>query len=151
MIFNVISKCLLVLSYIAVINATNIESETEQPTKLLGGIISKPESCGFKASSTSIVKIHYRSRIWGKEEHFENTYLRQIPLEYKLGSGKLLKGIENGVHGMCTGEIRRLVIPADQAYGELGIPNLVPSNTAIVVDVEMLNNEHGIVEVLGFG
>ncbi|CAO3663058.1 unnamed protein product [Rhizopus stolonifer] len=106
---------------------------------MIVGVISKPESCGFKASSTSIVKIHYRSRVWGKEEYFESTYLRQIPLEYKLGSGKLLKGIENGVHGMCTGEIRRLVIPADQAYGELGIPNLVPSNTAIVVDVEMIS------------
>ncbi|KAI9280024.1 FK506-binding protein 2A [Sporodiniella umbellata] len=102
------------------------------------GVISRPDKCGYKASSTSHVKMHYRSRVWGTDEYFENTYLKNEPLDYKLGNGNLLKGIEDGVHGMCTGEIRRLVIPGDQAYGERGIPNLVPANSAIVVDVEMV-------------
>ncbi|KAG1512902.1 hypothetical protein G6F53_004832 [Rhizopus delemar] len=101
--------------------------------------INKPEKCGLKASSSSTVRIHYRSRVWGQEEYFESTYIREAPLEVKLGNGNLLKGIEDGIHGMCTGEIRRLLIPPNQAYGAIGIPNLVPPNTAIVVDVEMVN------------
>ncbi|KAI8984100.1 hypothetical protein BDF20DRAFT_365575 [Mycotypha africana] len=39
---------------------------------------------------------------------------------------------------MCEGEIRRLLIPADLAYGQLGLPNSVPGNTAVVYEVEML-------------
>jgi FK506-binding protein 2 len=51
--------------------------------------------------------------------------------------------LEQGIHGMCAGEIRRLLIPADlgkqsqpvynfhsltiiTAYGQMGLPNLVP-------------------------
>ncbi|KAG0738398.1 hypothetical protein G6F57_012073 [Rhizopus arrhizus] len=136
---HVICKLLLTLSFITTIYASKSESKINQPTKLFGGTISKPEKCGLKASSSSTVRIHYRSRVWGQEEYFESTYIRKAPLEVKLGNGNLLKGIEDGIHGMCTGEIRRLLIPPNQAYGAIGIPNLVPPNTAIVVDVEMVD------------
>ncbi|EIE82004.1 FK506-binding protein 2A [Rhizopus delemar RA 99-880] len=128
MFSHVICKFLLTLSFITIIYAAKSEST-----------INKPEKCGLKASSSSTVRIHYRSRVWGQEEYFESTYIREAPLEVKLGNGNLLKGIEDGIHGMCTGEIRRLLIPPNQAYGAIGIPNLVPPNTAIVVDVEMVN------------
>ncbi|KAG1136510.1 hypothetical protein G6F37_011939 [Rhizopus arrhizus] len=136
---HVICKLLLTLSFITTIYTSKSESKINQPTKLFGGTISKPEKCGLKASSSSTVRIHYRSRVWGQEEYFESTYIREGPLEVKLGNGNLLKGIEDGIHGMCTGEIRRLLIPPNQAYGAIGIPNLVPPNTAIVVDVEMVD------------
>ncbi|CAO3695229.1 unnamed protein product [Rhizopus stolonifer] len=137
MLPKLIQKYVLFLSFVAIVHA-NTESELEQPTKLLGGILSKPDKCGFKASSTSNIKIHYRARAWGNEDFFENTYMRDSPLQLTLGKSKLIEGIQEGVDGMCTGEIRRLLIPSYKAYGELGIPNLVPPNTAIVVDIEMV-------------
>lgn len=109
--------------------------------------MSKPDKCGFKASSTSNIKIHYRARAWGNEDFFENTYMRDSPLQLTLGKSKLIEGIQEGVDGMCTGEIRRLLIPSykgkcissqinilsnllNSAYGELGIPNLVPRKSS---------------------
>ncbi|KAG1049425.1 hypothetical protein G6F46_007324 [Rhizopus delemar] len=133
-------KCLLLLLLVVSVCLANKESEMEQPTKLLGGVLHKPEKCGFKADTSSTVKLHYRARAWGQDTFFENTYQREAPLEFKLGKRKLVKekGMEDGIDGMCAGEVRRLLIPANQAYGELGLSNLVPPNTAIVVDVEMV-------------
>ncbi|KAI8094816.1 hypothetical protein BDF21DRAFT_395216 [Thamnidium elegans] len=116
------------------------ETNMEQPTKLLGGILSKPENCGYKVSSNSEITVHYRARVWGEGEYYENTYLDNgTPLKFKLGRDKIMKGLEQGIHGMCTGEVRRLIIPADLAYGEFGLPNLVPENTAVIYEVEVTN------------
>ncbi|KAI9264749.1 hypothetical protein BY458DRAFT_458121 [Sporodiniella umbellata] len=132
-----IQKAAIFLTLYAAVLA-NKESELEQPQTLLGGVLKKPEKCGFKASASSDIKVHYRARAWGQEEFYENTYLREKPLEVTLGKGKLIKGIEEGIDGMCTGEVRRLLIPSYKAYGDLGIPNFVPPNTAVVVEVEVV-------------
>ncbi|KAG1156832.1 hypothetical protein G6F37_007246 [Rhizopus arrhizus] len=134
----ILYKCLLLLSLVVTVCLANKEAEMEQPTKLLGGVLHKPEKCGFKASTSSTVRLHYRARAWGQDTFFENTYQREAPIEFKLGKRKLVKGIEDGIDGMCAGEVRRLLIPANQAYGDLGLSNLVPPNSAIVVDVEMV-------------
>ncbi|KAG0942794.1 hypothetical protein G6F57_003827 [Rhizopus arrhizus] len=134
----ILYKCLLLLSLVITVCLANKEAEMEQPTKLLGGVLHKPEKCGFKASTSSTVRLHYRARAWGQDTFFENTYQREAPIEFKLGKRKLVKGIEDGIDGMCAGEVRRLLIPAHQAYGDLGLSNLVPPNSAIVVDVEMV-------------
>ncbi|ORE01580.1 FKBP-like protein [Rhizopus microsporus var. microsporus] len=138
MLPSILYKLLILSITVVVVCASKSESELEQPTKLLGGTLKKPEKCKAKSATNSNVKIHYRARAWGQKEFFENTYLRHKPIDVQLGKNKIIKGIEDGVHGMCAGEIRRLLIPAYLAYGEFGIPNLVPPNTAIVADVEMI-------------
>ncbi|CAO3650307.1 unnamed protein product [Mucor fragilis] len=121
MIYKLISLFALICVVVA-----NTESELEQPTKLLGGIIRSSSNCKQKVSGNSKIKLHYRARVWGSEEFYESTYLSEKPHSYKLGRDKLMKGLEQGIHGMCSGEIRRLLIPADLAYGQMGLPNLVP-------------------------
>ncbi|CAO0790588.1 unnamed protein product [Mucor circinelloides] len=133
MIYKLISLFALICLVMA-----NTESELEQPTKLLGGIIRSSTNCKQKVSGNSKVKLHYRARVWGSEEFYESTYLSEKPHSYKLGRDKLMKGLEQGILGMCNGEIRRLLIPADLAYGQMGLPNLVPGNTAVIYEVEML-------------
>ncbi|KAI8059435.1 uncharacterized protein B0P05DRAFT_558686 [Gilbertella persicaria] len=117
--------------------ANNAEAELEQPTKLLGGVLRRPEKCKQKVGSNARVKLHYRARAWGNEEFYENTFSEQ-PVQFKLGRDKIMKGLEQGIDGMCVGEIRRLLIPSDLAYGATGLPNLVPANTAVIYEVEML-------------
>ncbi|OBZ88058.1 hypothetical protein A0J61_03891 [Choanephora cucurbitarum] len=117
--------------------AKNTEEGLEQPTKLLGGIIRQSESCKQKVINNARVKLHYRARAWGNEEFFENTYLDK-PMEYKIGRDKIMKGLEQGIDGMCVGEVRRLLVPADLAYGSTGLPNIVPPNTAVIYEVEVL-------------
>eukprot|EP00047_Mylnosiga_fluctuans_P009954 m.13873 g.13873 ORF g.13873 m.13873 type:complete len:109 (-) comp2877_c0_seq2:112-438(-) len=42
---------------------------------------------------------------------------------------------------MCIGEIRKLVVPADLAYGDRGAPPKIPSGATLVFEVELLNIE----------
>lgn len=39
------------------------------------------------------------------------------PLEFKVGSGQVIKGFDTGVTGMSVGEKKTVHIPSDEAYG----------------------------------
>lgn len=61
------------------------------------------------------IKVHYT----GKMEDgsiFDSSENRE-PLEFTVGSGMLIKGFDDGVVGMNTGETKTINIPAEEAYG----------------------------------
>ncbi|KAI8394340.1 uncharacterized protein BYT42DRAFT_554268 [Radiomyces spectabilis] len=126
-----------VLLCIALVSSSLQQSAPEPPTKLMGGVLHKPSKCSSTVSTNTKVKLHYTARLWGSEKVFENTYGGE-PVQYHLGRDKIMKGLEDGIQGMCVGEVRRLLIPAELAFGDFGIPGQVPANTAVIYDVECL-------------
>ncbi len=44
----------------------------------------------------------------------------QVPFEFEVGAGKVIAGLERTVHGMRTGEARRVFVPSALAYGSAG-------------------------------
>ena len=70
---------------------------------------------------------------------FDSSSDRGRPLAFRLGAGTVVRGGEQGVEGMKVGGTRTLVVPADLAYGARGDGGLVPPNTALVFDVELLD------------
>ena len=70
---------------------------------------------------------------------FDSSADRGAPLAFRLGAGTVIRGGEQGVEGMKIGGTRTLIIPADLAYGAPGDGGLVPPNTALVFDVELLD------------
>lgn len=69
---------------------------------------------------------------------FDSNQDPEAPLFFVLGSGSLIPGWELGLVGMHAGGVRRLVIPPDLAYGETGAGNVIPPNSALVFEVELL-------------
>ena len=53
------------------------------------------------------------------------------PIQFVVGSGRLIRGFEQGVLGMRIGGIRRVTIPPDLAYGATGSGSIPPNATII--------------------
>lgn len=63
----------------------------------------------------SRVKIYYSCRL--KDGRVYETNTGGAPLEFTVGKGKVIKGMENAVTGMRTGETKTVVIKPAEGYG----------------------------------
>lgn len=51
------------------------------------------------------------------------SYSRNATYDTYLGQGDLIKGMDEGLLGMCVGERRLIIVPPFLAYGENGYGN----------------------------
>ncbi len=62
------------------------------------------------------VKIHYTGTL--DDGSIFDTSVEREPLEFKVGSGQVIPGFDEGVKGMEPGQHKTIEIPAKKAYGE---------------------------------
>uniref|UniRef100_A0A670ZNR4 peptidylprolyl isomerase n=1 Tax=Pseudonaja textilis TaxID=8673 RepID=A0A670ZNR4_PSETE len=68
---------------------------------------------------------------------FDSNVNKEKLLRLKLGSGKIIKGWEEGMLGLKKGSKRFLVIPPALAYGSQGVANRVPPDSTLAFEVEV--------------
>ncbi len=99
---------------------------------------------GEGATGGHVVKVHYTGWLYDatapqkKGEKFDSSVDRGTPFTFPLGSGRVIKGWDQGVVGMKIGGQRTLIIPAHLAYGSRGAGDSIPPNAVLVFDVELL-------------
>ena len=62
------------------------------------------------------VKVHYVGKLENGDE-FDNSYKREQPIEFEPGTGRMIKGFDEGVVGMSVGEKKTLTLLPEEAYG----------------------------------
>jgi FKBP-type peptidyl-prolyl cis-trans isomerase FkpA len=107
-------------------------------TDLVAGI-------GDEALPGMNVIVHYTGWLYDpaakdqRGREFDSSRDRGQPLSFPLGSGRVIRGWEQGLPGMRVGGSRRLVIPPSLAYGARGAGNgAIPPNATLIFDVELL-------------
>lgn len=63
------------------------------------------------------------------------------PLTFTLGASQVIKGWDKGLLGMCVGEMRKLIIPPELAYGDNAVGK-IPKNSILTFEVELVKIEN---------
>jgi FKBP-type peptidyl-prolyl cis-trans isomerase len=105
----------------------------EEPLKKTDVVVGK----GPEAKAGDVVSVHYVGTLLDGKE-FDASRKHGKPFDFPLGQGQVIKGWDEGVAGMKPGGKRRLVIPPSKAYGARGAPPVIPPNSTLLFEVELL-------------
>lgn len=95
------------------------------------------EGTGPSPQKGQVVKVHYTGWLENGTK-FDSSVDRGQPFEFTIGVGQVIKGWDEGVSTMKVGGKRKLTIPADLAYGSRGAGAVIPPNSPLIFDVELL-------------
>ncbi|MGI5828376.1 MAG: FKBP-type peptidyl-prolyl cis-trans isomerase [Patescibacteria group bacterium] len=129
-----------------------LKSDTQPQPKRTSNVTNFPQSVdtlqfqdqivgnGDEAVSGKTVTVHYTGMLTNGQK-FDSSLDRGQPFVFPLGAGQVIAGWDQGVVGMKVGGKRRLLIPADLAYGDQGVPGAIPPGATLVFDIELLKVE----------
>jgi FKBP-type peptidyl-prolyl cis-trans isomerase FkpA len=111
------------------------QSATE---KLASGVVIEHTTSGQGAQPTaaSTVQVHYRGTLADGKE-FDSSYKRGQPTTFPLN--RVIPCWTEGLQHMKVGGKAKLTCPANTAYGAQGIPGVIPGNSTLTFEVELLN------------
>ena len=105
--------------------------------------VDRVKGTGTPASPRRCLFVHYTGWLTNgtKFDSSRDTMpngVKRDPLSFPQGSRKVIPGWDLGFEGMRVGEQRRLFIPHQLAYGETGIPSIIPPRATLIFDVELM-------------
>lgn len=98
------------------------------------------EGSGEEVQAGATVTVHYTGAVAATGTVFQSSKDFGRPITF--GLDQVIKGWTDGVPGMKVGGIRRLVIPAEQAYGSRPpYGSGIPADAPLVFDIELVGIE----------
>ena len=138
---------LVTLALFGALNLTSCRCSTSTTTSAPAGTTSEVEGVkieilragtGAEATDGREVSVHYTGTLEDGTK-FDSSVDRNMPFNFILGAGMVIKGWDIGVKGMKVGEKRNLTIPPELAYGDRAIGNVIPANSTLFFEVELLD------------
>jgi FKBP-type peptidyl-prolyl cis-trans isomerase len=93
---------------------------------------------GTEATAGKTVTVHYVGTLTSGSK-FDSSRDRNEGFTFRLGAGEVIEGWDKGVAGMKVGGVRKLTIPPEMGYGPRGYPPVIPGNSTLLFEVELLD------------
>lgn len=94
------------------------------------------EGTGPAATKGALLICHYTGTLEDGSV-FDSSYNHGRPFQFVIGSGRVIKGWDQGLLGMKAGGRRKLFVPSYLGYGEREKPT-IPAHSNLLFEVEML-------------
>ena len=95
------------------------------------------EGTGRKPNTGETVVVHYTGWLTDGKK-FDSSVDRDKPFMFVLGQGMVIPGWDEGVSKMRVGDKFQLIIPPELGYGKRGAGNIIPPDSTLIFDVELL-------------
>lgn len=118
------------------INSTTTMTTETSATKLT--IEDQVIGTGVEAKAGDSVTVHYVGSLLNGTIFDASKNHGDQGFTFTLGIGQVIKGWDQGVAGMKVGGKRKLTIPADLAYGNNAVGGVIPANSTLIFEVELL-------------
>ncbi|EJD45715.1 peptidyl-prolyl cis-trans isomerase [Auricularia subglabra TFB-10046 SS5] len=99
--------------------------------------ISPGDGTNFPKKGDTVV-IHYDGKLLDGSK-FDSSRDRGKPFVVEIGVGRVIKGWDEGVPQLSVGEKAMLTCTPDYAYGDRGFPPVIPPNSTLKFEVELLS------------
>ena len=93
---------------------------------------------GKEAVKGALITTHYTG--WLEDgTQFDSSIDRGNYFETVIGTGRVIKGWDQGIMGMRVGGKRKLIVPAHLAYGERKMGKIIPANSILTFEIELFH------------
>lgn len=99
-------------------------------------IIDVEEGTGERVNPGATITAHYTGALVKNGIIFQSSH--DFGDAITFGLNQVINGWTNGVPGMKVGGTRRLIIPAEQAYGSSSPAPNIPANSDLVFDIDLV-------------
>jgi FKBP-type peptidyl-prolyl cis-trans isomerase len=96
-------------------------------------------SDGAKVNNGDFISVHYTGKLLNGTK-FDSSVDRGEPISFKIGIGQVIQGWEKGIPLFKVGEKGSIYIPANLAYGERGAGGVIPPNSPLIFDIEVVES-----------
>jgi peptidylprolyl isomerase len=93
-------------------------------------LLDEEPGVGRQAQKGNIVLFEFRATLSGGD-----TVHEPVRLEHRIGSRRIIAGVEYALEGMREGGRRRVRVSPHLGYGERGVPDRVPANAVLICEI----------------
>jgi len=99
--------------------------------------IIQQEGTGGRPARGRTVRVRYTGRLLNGTV-FDDSRDRQ-PIEFQVGTGRVIEGWDETVMDMRIGEKRLVIIPPELGYGDRGAGGIIPPNSFLIFEMELIS------------
>ncbi|ESK37819.1 FKBP-type peptidyl-prolyl cis-trans isomerase [Acinetobacter nectaris] len=96
------------------------------------------EGTGKTVVKGALITTHYTGWL-ADGTKFDASLDRGQYFECVIGTGRVIKGWDQGLMGMKVGGKRHLKVPAHLAYGDRKIGKIIPKNADLIFEIELFD------------